>query len=32
MTAIESAFMLSQCLDRRIPDAQMFTAEVADWE
>lgn len=32
MTAIELAILSSQCLDRRIPDAQMFTAEVADWE
>jgi len=32
MTAIELAILSSQCLDRRILNAQMSAAEVADWE
>jgi hypothetical protein len=32
MAEIELAILSGQCLDRRIPDIEMLTAEVAAWE
>ena len=32
MAEVEIAVLSSQCLDRRIPDLQTLTAEVAAWE
>ena len=32
MAAIELAILSSQCLDRRIPDTEMLTQEIAAWE
>ena len=32
MVEIEIGVLRSQCLDRRIPDAQMLTSEIAAWQ
>lgn len=32
LTEIELAILSSQCLDRRLPDTEILTSEVAAWE